>query len=220
MHKLLSLGDCNTQGIGSSAYDAYPEKLAKRLKASLLNGGNTMSTTREGVRFFQDNFTPDVKIITIQYGLVDSWKTFRYAPYVLYYPDSRWRKFARKVAKKFKKIGRSLKLKALLGEVGVVPLDEYASNICSIIEAAKTTPVILIETIPNQETHRNEAIRSYNKRLEDIAKRYPQVYVLKTYEAFEKNMDGYYLDQTRINHSGHEFLVKELESLIKDFQLL
>jgi len=29
------------------------------------------------------------KIILVQYGLVKSWKTFKYSPYIFYYPENR-----------------------------------------------------------------------------------------------------------------------------------
>jgi lysophospholipase L1-like esterase len=213
MKTLLSLGDCNTRGFKETYTNAYPEKLAKMLNLNVINCGCTMSTTREGVRFFDDSFDSNISLITIQYGLVDSWKTFRFAPYSLYYPDTFWRKIIRKFIKKIKKIGRFLKLKRWLGEVSVVSINEYKTNIRSIIETATNTPIILIETFPNHDAARNTAIKEYNKSLHAIAANYSNVKVISVYSHFLKHLDSYYFDQTHINSSGHSFVAKELKNV-------
>jgi len=115
MLKLLSIGDCNTLGIGSSEYNSYPERFSRQLKADCMNKGHTMCTTREGVHYFNDFYNDSFDLVTIQYGLADSWKTISHAPYVLYYPDSFLRKLGRKLSKKYKKIAKKLGLKRWLG---------------------------------------------------------------------------------------------------------
>ena len=63
-----------------------------------------MSTIREGTKYFRRYVSDETSILCIQYGLVDAWRSFRYAPYVLYYPDNPARRVARKLVKKFKKL--------------------------------------------------------------------------------------------------------------------
>ena len=104
MAKILALGDCNTLGIQHLKDNSYPERFANTIGQTINNCGFTMSTTNEMLHFFRDFKKEDTEIILIQYGLVDSWKTFKYAPYILYYPDNRWRKLLRKIVKKYKKI--------------------------------------------------------------------------------------------------------------------
>lgn len=82
MIKIFSIGDCNTQGINELKFNSYPERLGKRIDAKIFNYGYTMSTTIEGNAFFDRFYEDDMDIVTIQFGLVDSWKTFKYSPYI------------------------------------------------------------------------------------------------------------------------------------------
>jgi len=90
--KLLAIGDCNTLGAGELEAFSYPERLANLCNAQVINCGLTMSTSREGVAILKDNISDDIDCILIQFGLVDAYNTFRYAPYVPYYPDNIIRK--------------------------------------------------------------------------------------------------------------------------------
>src|SRR5476651_508794 len=125
MAKLLALGDCNTLGVAHFTRQTYVERFAKAAGLESVNCGCTMATTREAGRYFADNFDGDCTVVTIQYGLVDSWRTFRYAPYVLYYPDNPLRKLARKLVKKWKSIARHRGWNDRYGVAPVVPPAEY-----------------------------------------------------------------------------------------------
>lgn len=207
---LLSLGDCNTLGISTYKYNAYPEKFANSLGMKSVNCGYTMSTTREGKNLFFHYFNSTISIITIQYGLVDSWQTFKYSPYVLYYPDNFLRKIARKVIKKYKKICKYLGLNKIFGTASVVPINEYISNLRTIIENAPNTYIILIDTIPNKDKIRNSEIKKYNLALDTLAKDYPSCARLYIYDIFEKNYETFYADDTHMNNVGYEYIKNKL----------
>ena len=211
MSGLLALGDCNTLGVKDLKGDAYPEKFAAALDKRIDNCGFTMSTTREMLHFFKDHTGEQKELILIQYGLVDSWKTFRYAPYVLYYPESSVRKIFRKVVKKYKKIAKKIGLNGLLGVRSVVPIEEYERNIRNVIEQT-TSKIFLIETIPHQETSRNSEIMRYNTVLLRLSKEYDHVYYVPLYDDFLGKKE-YYLDNTHMNQKGYEEVTKKLLSL-------
>ena len=105
---ILALGDCNIQGADRYNGPTYADIVAQKLEKRLINAGITMSTVREGKILFDRHKSKKPDIVFFGYGLVDIWKTFRYAPYVLYYPDNFFRKFARKVVKNYKKVARNL----------------------------------------------------------------------------------------------------------------
>lgn len=215
MAYVLALGDCNTSGDVKFKDNAYPERFAKCISHDLKNCGYTMSTTREMQHFFHDFYTSDTHIILIQYGLVDSWKTFKYAPYVLYYPDYFFRKILRKIVKKYKKIAKSFKLNALFGAKNVVDVKEYENNIEKIILAAADSIVILIDTVPNHQLFRNSAIEEYNQVLDRLAEQYENCYKLDIYKDFLDNMDTYYLDETHINNIGYDVITEKILNLYK-----
>ena len=75
--KILFLGDCNTLGTPEIKGNAYPEQLKMHLNIEVINCGHTMSTTREGLEYFKEKFNTEIDILCIQYGLVDSWLTFK-----------------------------------------------------------------------------------------------------------------------------------------------
>ena len=210
MAKILALGDCNTLGIKHLKGDAYPERFAKALNASLDNRGFTMSTTNEMLHFFRDFKKEDTEIILIQYGLVDSWKTFKYAPYVLYYPDNRWRKLFRKLVKKYKKIAKSLGFNRLFGVSNVVDLEAYRKNIESVIQQSPECMVFLISTIPHQDTSRNSDIMRYNDVLSQLSEQYEHVYYVGVYNDFLIHQD-YYLDRTHMNEKGYEKMAQAIK---------
>ena len=129
LKSILAVGDCNTLGAGEFRNNGYPERVGELLGVSVKNCGYTMSTTREGVYLLEDNLEEQHDCVIIQFGLVDSYATFRYSPYVLYFPDNPLRKQLRSLVKKYKKICRRRGLNEKFGEVPVVPAAEYERNL-------------------------------------------------------------------------------------------
>jgi len=214
MAQVLALGDCNTLGTGELNGKAYANLFAKSIDKSIKNCGFTMSTTREMHYFFQDFMDDDTEIILIQYGLVDSWKTFTYAPYVLYYPDNKIRKIARKIVKKYKKITRSIGLNHILGTSNVVPLKEYEENIEFLIMEAQNRVVLLVETVPNLDTSRNSEILRYNQTMRQLANKYDHVHCVEVYNDFVDNAN-LYQDKTHLNTMGYQLVANKIESMYK-----
>ena len=214
--KTLFLGDCNTSGTPDIEGHAYPELFAQLTKSSCLNCGHTMTTTREGSQYYAEFYSEDIDAICIQYGLVDSWRTFKYAPYVLYYPDSKSRKLGRKLTKKFKKLCKKFGLNRLFGTENVVPLDEYRQRLHAIITNAPSKAIVLIETIPNKDTGRNPDIERYNALLADLAEHYKHCFLLPIYDDFAGVMQEHYSDPTHLSKTGHRFVAEKLHLLFKD----
>lgn len=212
MANILSLGDCNTLGVKYLENNAYPERFAKAVNKTVDNCGFTMSTTNEMLHFFQDFKDDETEIILIQYGLVDSWKTFKYAPYVLYYPDNKIRKIFRKIVKKYKKTAKKIGLNRLLGVSNVVALEMYKNNLESIIQQSKDSMIFLISTIPNLDTSRNSEIMRYNQVLSELSKKYPHVYYIDVYHDFVNRSD-YYLDNTHMNELGYKLITQKILSV-------
>jgi len=212
MSTVLALGDCNTLGVKDLKGNAYPEKFASALGKRVDNCGFTMSTTYEMLHFFEDFKEQEKEIILIQYGLVDSWKTFKYAPYVLYYPDNAIRKIFRKIVKKYKKIAKKIGLNKLLGVSNVVALDMYENNIKTVLEKTRESTVFLIDTIPNLEISRNSEIVRYNQVLSRLSKQYDHVHYVEVYDDFLDKPE-YYLDNTHMNEQGYERITKNILSV-------
>ena len=220
MGSILSIGDCNTLGAGEMEYRSYPERFGARIGKKVLNRGVTMSTTREGIRLLSDNLDSSVDLLSIQFGLVDSWRTFRYAPYVLYYPDNIFRKAARKVVKKYKKLCRNAGCNRALGEKFLVSAEEYEANLLRMIEIARSTrgddiSILLVDTAPNKDTKRNGYIMEYNSIMTDIAGRYGGVHKVDIYQYLLDNMNKYYLDNTHLNEAGCDLVAAELERVYR-----
>ena len=214
-YNILALGDCNTLGYAESYHNSFVEKFAKLVNKKVKNCGYTMSTTREMLYFYKEFYKDDLEIILVQYGLVDSWKTFKYSPYVLYYPDNFLRKVYRKIVKKYKKIARKFYLNKLFGEKFVVPLEEYRFNLEYVINNSKNQKVFLIETPPNKETNRNKYIKIYNKVLLELADKYNNCYVIKIYDELENRMDDFYLDNTHLNEKAYNFVANKIYEAYK-----
>jgi len=212
--KILALGDCNTLGDTHYEKNSFPERFANKIKADVKNCGYTMTTTRE-MQHFAKKYLKDANIVLIQYGLVDSWKTFKYAPYVLYYPDNFLRKIARKVVKKYKKISKKVGLNGLLGVENVVLTKEYKNSIESLVSQNENKVFILIETVPNRDLPRNEEIKRYNNVLQEISSRYKNCYCLNVFDIFIENLENYYLDETHINDVGYDVISNELLRVYK-----
>ena len=209
MANILALGDCNTLGVQHLKGDAYPERFARVVNKTVKNYGFTMSTTNEMLHFFQDFKDNETEIILIQYGLVDSWKTFKYAPYVLYYPDNQIRKLFRKIVKKYKKIAKGIGLNRFLGVSNVVDLEDYRNNIESVIEKSKNCTFFLISTIPNLDMSRNSEIIRYNEILSQLSEQYTYVHYIDIYNDFLDHPE-YYLDKTHINELGYEIITQKI----------
>ncbi len=205
---ILALGDCNVVGAKFYTGKTYIDIVSQKLGEKFLNCGITMSTTREGKILFEEHKNKNPDIVIVAYGLVDSWKTFKYAPYVLYYPDNFLRKFARKLVKKYKKIARKLGLNELLGQKYVVSPEEYRENLQKIIDESKQ--VILIETPPHLvETFRNPDIVYYNSILAQLANVNPNTKLIDLYEDFKKD-SSMYLDEIHFNEKGYELIAKKI----------
>ncbi|MEB6564830.1 hypothetical protein MXL26_05560 [Acinetobacter towneri] len=77
----VALGDCVTLGAPLQKGIAYPERVAKALGWQVTNYGHTMSSTREGLQYFKKPDVQAADILSIQYGIVDSWQTFNSGEY-------------------------------------------------------------------------------------------------------------------------------------------
>lgn len=216
MSSILALGDCNTLGTNDLKGHAYSELFAKKINKSVKNCGYGMSTTNEMVYFFQNFMNSETEIILVQYGIVDSWKTFKYSPYVLYYPDNIIRKIYRKIVKKYNKIAKNMGLNKLFGTKNVVDIVEYEKNIEAIIKQAKKCRVFLIDTIPNQETFRNSEIKLYNKILLKLANKYNHVEYVEIYNDFLDKPE-YYLDNTHMTAEGFNVMTQKFVSLYNQY---
>lgn len=208
--KILALGDCNTLGTKEFNNNSYPERLGKHIDADVINCGFTMATTNEGVNFFDEYCDDSVDVVLIQYGLVDSWETFKFSPYVLYYPDNLFRKIFRKIIKKYKKICRKLGFNKLFGIKNVVTLEKYQSNIEYMINKAHNKKIFLVDTIPNKELERNINIKQYNQILDHISEKFDNCIRVKIYDKFETNLNNYYIDPTHVNDEGYKFITLKL----------
>ncbi len=208
--KILTLGDCNTYLNTYFRNGVLPKKFSECKDAEFQNCGYTMSTTREMVHFFNEFKSDDTELILIQYGLVDSWKTFKHAPYVLYYPDNKLRKIYRKIVKKYKKVTKKLGLYELFGSENTVPLEEYRKNIEFVIDSSKNSKIYLIDTVPSKQIFRNEEIQRYNKELDNIANAYDNVFRINLYDHFFLHIDDYYVDHIHLNDIGYEYIIKSI----------
>lgn len=217
--QILCLGDCNTLGTPDIEGQAYPEKVAQALGTSIHNCGHTMTTTREGWHYFERFYSnATAQVVVLQYGLVDSWRTFKYAPYVLYYPDHPLRKFARKLVKKYKKLCQKLGLNERIGVSNVVPLDEYRATIARIAERIAPKLLILVETVPNHDLTRNHEIRRYNAALRQLATQHDNIRLLELYDEFLPFLnkhDAMYSDPTHLSLAGHQRVADKLAQLIQ-----
>ena len=73
-------------------------------------------------------------VVLINFGLVDAWITSIPAVYVPYYPDSFFRKQARKVLKSLKRRLRSPLVRRVIRCGPCVPLEEYLRNVRRMVE--------------------------------------------------------------------------------------
>jgi hypothetical protein len=215
MKLLLAVGDCNALGSGKMAGNSYPERVAQALGLQVVNKGHTMATTREGVRILQDNLTA-ANYVLIQFGLADSHTTFKYSPYVLYYPDNLLRKQLRSITKKYKKLCRRWGLNRVIGQVNVVPEQEYEARVREMVEAAVQGQVLLIDTIPHHEQDRNDRIKQYNAILDRICTEYDHCARVHLYQRFMENLDHWYMDNTLCNDAGYDYFTQKIINALKE----
>ena len=206
--KILALGDCNTRGVRECYNNAYPEMLAKELNAEVKNLGHTMATTREAVELFNEVKDEYFDIVLISFGLTDSWKTFKHAPYVLYYPNNIFRKILRKIVKKCKKIGKKLNFIKIFGEESVVPEKEYVENLQYIVNHLTQSRVFILDTLPKKEEYRNVSIKEYNLLLDSL-NRSKNVTRIKLYDYFYEHRE-LFLDKTHLNHQGYQYVCNKI----------
>jgi lysophospholipase L1-like esterase len=209
-NNLLAVGDCITLGIQDCLGNSYPEKLGTRMGCPVTNRGFTMSTSREGKNLLEDSLGQEHDCVILQFGVADSHMTFRYAPYVLYYPDSSSRKFLRNIVKKYKKLAKGYGLNQRFGEARVVSEHEYRANFQHMIRYCGHRQVILPETIPHQETFRNPAIRRYNEILADLARQHDKCTYVEVYDDLVDDMGSLYLDKGHPNDQGYDLIVRNI----------
>jgi hypothetical protein len=210
VENVLAIGDCNTLGVADCIGNSYPERFGRVSGMQVRNCGCTMATTREGLEILKENIDDDILFLFVQFGLVDSYKTFKYSPYVLYYPDNFLRKQVRSLVKKYKKFCRNSGLNKRFGEIKVVGPEEYVENLHKIIALADKAKVFLIETVPHKQVERNVEIRNYNSLLSKVAGRYSHCIKIDLYEHFLNNFESYYHDETHCNGVGYDYIVERI----------
>ena len=220
MNKILAVGDCITLGVGECLGNSYPEKVGRPFDAPVTNRGYTMSTSREGLSLLNDSLTDEHDMVFLQFGLADSYFTFKYSPYVLYYPDNFLRKQVRSIVKKYKKSCRKLGMHDRYGVKTVVPQDEYRANFQRMIDNCSPRLVILPETLPHLETYRNESIKEYNRILRSLADENGNCHLIPLFDGFLPHLSDYYLDNTHPNDAGYEYIANEILTYIQDHELV
>ena len=214
---LLALGDCNTLGLAGHEAEAFPLRVAQELGIPVVNCGHTMSTIREGWEYAQRQLTPATRFLFVQFGLVDSWITFRGAPYVLYYPDNLLRRVLRKLVKKYKKLGRRLKFEKLFGGGYVVGKAEYEQHLTSIVRRARQLApdikICLISTAPSCEKFRNPAIQEFNQIMARVARGAGCHYV-DVYLQFVGRPE-LFLDVVHITREGHDIITRACLAVLR-----
>jgi lysophospholipase L1-like esterase len=206
MKGILAVGDCITRGIKHCFENSYPEQVGRALNIPVKNCGRAMCSSKEGIFMLEDNDSHEFDYVFIQFGLKDAYSTFKYSPNILYYPDNFFRKQVRKIVKKYKKACKKNGLNNLLGEVCVVPEQEYRNNVSLMVERCKSKLVVLPEIIPHQEIARNNSIQRYNTILEDIAKTHDNCIFVRLFDDFLKKMPQYYLDMGHPNEFGYSYI--------------
>lgn len=216
MNGCIAYGDCNTEGVKGYHERVWPEMVAEHLSLALTNCGHTMSTTREMLHYAEAFPPRNYQLAFIQYGLVDSWLTFRGAPYVLYYPDSPRRRLARKLVKKLKKWARRFHLQERWGGVEQVPLEEYLGNIEQVLRSAPDTVFVLVATPPNLDEPRNPRIERYNQGLQQLAGQEPNAVLADAYQPlWQQKMNTLMDDGTHLTVEGHRLVADVVISALQ-----
>ena len=217
---LLAVGDCITRGVEHCAGRSYPELVGESLGCKVTNKGFTMSTSREGIHLLEDSLSPEHDCVILQFGVVDSHLTFKYAPYILYYPDGPSRKLIRNIVKKYKKLTKRYGLNRRFGERRVVPEDEYRANYLRMIDCCGERLVILPETVPQQETHRNPGIRLYNEIVEEVCSNKENCLFVRVFDDLVHNMVPLYLDKGHPNEAGYEVIRTKILAALEHHPLV
>ncbi len=218
MNRILAVGDCIMLGVEQCFKNSYPEKIAAMLDVPVNNKGLAMSTSREGRILLSHNLSRDYDCILLQFGLVDAYFTFKYSPYIPYYPDNFFRKQLRSIVKKYKKTCRKMGLNNRFGQVQVVPEAEYRENFLSMINQCGNRVVILPETIPHHETYRNEAIQRYNNQLKTIAETMSNCHLIPLFDDFLPHFADFYLDMGHPNNKGYDHIADKIATYLRDNQ--
>lgn len=216
MKTCIAYGDCNTCGLESIGVSLWAEIVSQQLGLNLTNCGHTMSTTREMLQYNETHPARMHDIALIQYGLVDSWLTFRGAPYVLYYPDYPCRKLARKLVKKLKRWVRQWRLQDRIGSVEQVPLEEYVANLRFLIGSAPQTRFVLVATAPNLDEPRNPRIRRYNRALQTLVAEEPNAVFVDVFDDIWAEKDlALMKDGTHLTADGHRILANKVLQVLQ-----
>lgn len=222
--RLQAVGDCNTEGADALPKgDSLPEKLKARLEqqryaVTLQNLGYTMTTTREGVAKMELEAQP-ADVLLINFGLVDAWVTSIPQVYIPYYPDSRLRKFARKLLKSLKRRLRSPLARRLFPQGEVVGLEEYRRNLIRMIELARSKNprvlAVLWSTPPTRsDQRRNANILRYNAVLHAVAHDYGALYIDAEEALAGIPGDRVYLDEVHLTGIGADRLAEHIHARI------
>jgi lysophospholipase L1-like esterase len=215
--RYVALGGCNTIGEVHNMGNAYPERVAQAKGWQVENYGYTMCSTREGLQFFELKDAKNADVLSIQYGGVDCWLTFKGSPFVLYYPDSPWRKFLRKIVKKIKKYARKLHWHKFVGKTNVVPIEEYIANIQYMLEHSKAKYILLIDTYPNQDKTRESRILNYNQALQQLADNKRVIYI-ENYWQLDAELDLNFDDSTHMSDRGQQILTELILNKLEDIE--
>lgn len=210
MKGILAVGDCITLGVEECLDNSYPEKIGRHFNVPVKNRGYTMSTSREGMALLQDSLTDSFDCILMQFGLADAYFTFKYAPYIPYYPDNFLRKQIRSIVKKYKKTCRKMGLHEKLGVSQVVSEVEYRANYTQMINECGDKLVVLSETIPHHETYRNEAIKQYNTLLKSMADSHENCHLIPLFDDFLPHFSDFYLDMGHPNDDGYQYIAGKI----------
>ncbi len=214
--RCVAFGDCNTEGFRTLEGPVWARRVADSLGLELRNCGHTMSTTRELLQYAAAFPPSEYALVFVQYGLVDSWLTFRGAPYVLYYPDNPRRKLARKLVKKLKKWARSWQLQKRLGAVEQVPLEEYIENVRTVLKSAPGSQFVLVATAPNRDISRNPRILRYNAALAKLASEEPNAVYADAWDDLWSNLDACLMDDgTHLTPQGHRVVADCVREALK-----
>jgi lysophospholipase L1-like esterase len=219
--KILAIGDCNTAGTKEvSGTNTVPGQLAMLLEqkgysCQIQNLGYTMSTSREGLARSK-NEAATCDILLLNFGLVDAWVTSLPAIYISYYPDNPIKKLFRKLLKSLKKRLRGKTIRKYIPVGQVVQLDEFISNITSIIQHVKSrspdSKILLWGTVPvDGDNDRNELLKTYDDALNNIARNTAGGTFLNTASLLQgKSTQSLYLDTVHLSSEGCTFIGKHL----------
>lgn len=216
MEGILAVGDCVTLGTGENFGNGYPERVGRLLDTSVANRSKGMCTSREGKALLRNSLSDEYDCIILQFGIADAYTTFKYAPYILYYPDNIFRKTVRNIVKKYKKLCRRHGLHERFGEANVIPEDEYRANFQHMIQMCENRLVILPETIPHLDTFRNPHIKRYNRVLERLALENSQCLFVRFYDVFLSKQSSFYVDKGHPNDPGYEHITHAVIKSLAD----